>query len=186
MGKLGINLAGNFVLDNSIVGSPTEPDPVKKAGSSILNTQIRSLLTESRPLYKSILSFNYAVKKWNFNLANTLFGSTKFQDLDNGGGDMENIKAVFTPAVVSDLSVGYNFSKNVSLTVNANNLLNVLPKWDLVAQNAKGEAAINTAEKKALLRGFLGFSGRYDILGYNGSQFSQLGTMFNANLQIRF
>jgi len=41
-------------------------------------------------------------------------------------------------------------------------------------------------EKKALLRGFLGFSGRYDILGYNGSQFSQLGTMFNANLQIRF
>jgi iron complex outermembrane recepter protein len=185
-GKLGINLAGNFVLDNSIIGTPTEPDAVKKAGSSILNTQIKSLLTESRPLYKSILSFNYAVKKWNVNLANTLFGSTKFQDLDNGGSDMENIKAVFTPAVVTDLSVGYNFSKNVSLTVNANNLLNVLPKWDLVAQNAKGEAAINTAEKKALLRGFLGFSGRYDILGYNGSQFSQLGTMFNANLQIRF
>jgi iron complex outermembrane recepter protein len=185
-GKLGINLAGNFVLDNSIIGTPTEPDAVKKAGSSILNTQIKSLLTDSRPKYKSILSFNYAVKNWNVNLANTLFGSTSFQDLDNGGDDMENIKAVFTPAVVTDLSVGYNFSKNVSLTVNANNLLNILPKWDLIAQNAKGEAAINTAEKKALLRGFLGFSGRYDILGYNGSQFSQLGTMFNANLQIRF
>jgi iron complex outermembrane recepter protein len=185
-GKLGINLAGNFVLDNSIVGTPAEPDAVKKAGSSILNTQIKSLLTESRPRYKSILSLNYALKNWNFNLANTLFGSTSFQDLDNGGDDMENIKAVFSPAVVTDLSVGYNISKNVTFTLNANNLLNMLPKWDLVAQNAKGEAAINTAEKKALLRGFLGFSGRYDILGYNGSQFSQLGTMFNANLQIRF
>lgn len=185
-GKLGLNLSGNFVLDNSIIGTPTEPDAVKKAGSSILNTQIKSLLTESRPKYKSILTLNYALKNWNFNLANTLFGSTSFQDLDNGGDDMENIKAVFTPAVVTDLSVGYNISKNVSFTVNANNLLNILPKWDLIAQNAKGEAAINTPEKKALLRGFLGFSGRYDILGYNGSQFSQLGTMFNANLQIRF
>ncbi|MDZ7896719.1 MAG: TonB-dependent receptor [Arcicella sp.] len=185
-GKLGISLAGNFVLDNSIVGNPTIPKAIADAGSSILNTQIRSLLTDSRPRYKSILSLNYAVNKWNFNLANTLFGSTSFQDLDNGGGDMENVKAEFSPAVVSDLSVGYNFSKNVSFTANVNNLLNVIPKWDLYALNAKGESAINTPEKKALLRGFLGFSGRYDILGYNGSQFSQLGTMFNANLQIRF
>lgn len=186
MGKLGINLAGNFVLDNSIIGNPTTPKAIADAGSSILNTQIRSLLTESRPQYKTILSFNYSLKKWHFNLANTLFGSTKFQDLDNGGDAMENIKAVFTPAVVSDLSVGYDFSKNVSFTANINNFLNILPKWDLIAQNAKGESAINTPEKKALLRADLGFSGRYDILGYNGSQFSQLGTMFNANLQIRF
>ena len=186
MGKLGINLAGNFVLDNSIIGSPTTPKAIADAGSSILNTQIRSLLTESRPQYKAILSFNYNVAKWNFNLANTLFGSTKFQDLDNGGGAMENIKAVFTPAVVSDLSVSYNFSKNVAFTANANNFLNILPKWDLIAQNPKGESAISTPEKKALLRADLGFSGRYDILGYNGSQFSQLGTMFNANLQIKF
>ena len=186
MGKLGVSLAGNFVLDNVIVGNPTTPKAIADAGSSILNTQIRSLLTDSRPRYKSILSLNYAVKKWNFNLANTLFGSTSFQDLDNGGGDMENVKAEFSPAVVSDLSVGYNFSKNVSFTANVNNFLNVLPKWDLYALNAKGESAINTPEKKALLRGLLGFSGRYDILGYNGSQFSQLGTMFNANLQIRF
>ena len=186
MGKLGISLAGNFVLDNSIIGNPTVPKAIADAGSSILNTQIRSLLTDSRPRYKSILSLNYAINKWNFNLANTLFGSTSFQDLDNGGGDMENIKAEFKPAIVSDLSVGYNFSKNVSFTANVNNLLNVIPKWDLIALNSKGESAINTPEKKALLRGFLGFSGRYDILGYNGSQFSQLGTMFNANLQIRF
>ena len=185
-GKLGISLAGNFVLDNSIIGNPTVPKAIADAGSSILNTQIRSLLTNSRPRYKSILSLNYAINKWNFNLANTLFGSTSFQDLDNGGDDMENIKAEFKPAIVSDLSVGYNFSKNVSFTANVNNLLNVLPMWDLIALNSKGESAINTPEKKALLRGFLGFSGRYDILGYNGSQFSQLGTMFNANLQIRF
>lgn len=185
-GKLGINVAGNVTTQNEIVGNPVTPDAIKAAGSSILNTQIKSLLTESRPKYKAILGINYSLKKWNVNLANTLFGSTSFQDLDNGGADMENIKAVFTPAVVTDLSVSYNFSKSVSFTANANNLLNVLPKWDLIAQNETGAKAIANPADKALLRGFLGFSGRYDILGYNGSQFSQLGTMFNANLQIRF
>jgi iron complex outermembrane receptor protein len=185
-GKLGVNFAGNITLDNSIIGSPAEPAPVKAAGSSILNTQIRSLLTESRPRYKSILGLDYSVGKLYINLNNTLFGPTAFQDLDNGGDDMENIKAVFTPAVVTDLSVSYLFNSKVSLTLNANNLLNVLPKWDLVAQNDAGAKAIAKAEDKALLRGFLGFSGRYDILGYNGSQFSQLGTMLNANLTVKF
>lgn len=185
-GKLGFNLAGNFMLQNKIVGTPADPAAIKSAGSSILNTQIKSLLTESRPKYKSILGIDYTQGKWNVNLNNTLFGKTAFQDLDNGGADMENIKAEFKPAVVTDLSVGYMFSDKVSVMLNANNILNVLPKWDLVPLNAKGEAAISNPEAKALLRGFLGFSGRYDILGYNGSQFSQLGTMFNANIQIKF
>ena len=99
---------------------------------------------------------------------------------------MENIKAEFKPAVVTDLSVGYSFNSKVALTLNVNNLFNVIPKWDLVALNEKGKAAIANPEDKALLRGFLGFSGRYDILGYNGSQFSQLGTIFNGNLSIKF
>jgi iron complex outermembrane recepter protein len=185
-GKLAINLAGNVQLENSIVGSPANPPAIAAAGSSILNTQIRSLLTESRPNYKVILGFDYTVGKWIFNLNNTLFGKTAFQDLDNGGSDMENIKAEFSPAVVTDLSIGYSFSKKVSATINANNILNVLPKWDLVALNTKGQQAIANPDAKDLLRGFLGFSGRYDILGYNGSQFSQLGTIFNANVQIRF
>ena len=196
-GKLAINLAGNYVLVNKIVGSPNEPDPIGRAGKSILNEQIKSLLTESRPRYKAILGLDYAMGKFNVNLSNTLFGSTSFRDLDNGGDDMLDIKAVFKPAVVTDLSVGYAFTDKVSLAINVNNLLNVLPKWDLVASAAESvtdKAAsaaraakiLNDPAAKSLLRGFLGFSGRYDILGYNGSQFSQLGMMFNAALTVKF
>jgi iron complex outermembrane recepter protein len=185
-GKLALNLAGNFILKNEIVGAPTEPAPVKAAGSSILNTQIRSLLTESRPKYKTILGLDYTVGKFNVNLNNTLFGKTAFQDLDNGGGDMENLKAEFKPAVVTDLSLGYVISDKVTFTVNVNNLLGVLPSWDLVALNAKGEAALKDPANKSLIRGFLGFSGRYDVLGYNGSQFSQLGRIFNAQMTVKF
>jgi iron complex outermembrane recepter protein len=197
MGKLAINLAGNYMVKNEIVGTPTEPAAIKAAGSSILNEQIKSLLTESRPKYKVILGFDYNLGKFVFNLNNTLFGPTAFRDYDNGGGAMADIKAVFKPAVVTDLSIAYRFTEKVAFSLNINNLLNVVPKWDLEASSApsnKDAAAsaaraakiLNDPAEKALLRGFLGFSGRYDILGYNGSQFSQLGTVLNANLNIKF
>jgi iron complex outermembrane recepter protein len=196
-GKLHANLAGNFVLGNELVGTPAEPAAISAANSSILNAQIKSLLTESRPKYKMILGLDYLMGAWSFNLNNTLFGPTAFRDLDNSpnGDDMLYMKAVFQPAVVTDLSVGYTLSKNVSVGVNINNIFNVLPKWDIVKDVIAGapagptaarQAQLDNADAKALLRGFLGFSGRYDILGYNGSQFSQLGTIFNANLNIKF
>ena len=186
-GRLNVNLAGNFILENEIVGAPNEPRAVAAAGSSILSAQIRSLLTESRPEYKSILGLDYSLGKWLFGLNNTLFGPTRFQDLDNdfsvdGVSVMNNIKAEFTPAVVTDLSITYGFNSKVALTLNCNNLLDVLPEWDLVPINDAGRAAIADPARKSLLRGSLGFSGRYDILGYNGSQFSQLGRVFNAQL----
>jgi iron complex outermembrane recepter protein len=196
-GKLAINLAGNYTLKNEIVGSPNEPQAIKDAGSSILNEQIKSLLTESRPKYKVILGFDYVVGKFVVNLNNTLFGPTAFRDYDNGGDAMADIKAVFKPAVVTDLNIGYRFTEKVAFSISVNNLLNVIPKWDLVASSApsntdatasaaRAAKTLNDPAAKSLLRGFLGFSGRYDILGYNGSQFSQLGTVLNANLNIKF
>ena len=186
------------MLKNEIVGTPNDPDAIKKAGSSILNDQIKSLLTESRPKTKVILGLDYQVGDWSVNLNNTLFGKTGFRDFDNGGDIMADIKAEFKPAVVTDLAIGYSFSKKVSLGISINNLLNVVPKWDLIASSTatssteiaastvRANAVLKDAASKSLLRGFLGFSGRYDILGYNGSQFSQLGTVLNANLNIKF
>ncbi len=185
-GKLGINLAGNYTLKNEIVGSPNDPAAIKAGGSTILSTQIKSLLTESRPKYKAVLGMDYHINKLSVNLNNTLFGTTQFQDLDNGGSDMENIRQKFKPAVVTDLNLGYDFTSKVNLSLTVNNVFNVLPKWELEALNAAGQQVLNNAAAKNLLEGFLAFSGRYRILGYNGSQFSQLGTTFQASLNFRF
>ena len=185
-GKLGINLAANYTLDNKIVGRPNNPKAIADAGADILSTQIKSLLTKSRPKYKGILGFDYLVSKWNFNLNNTLFGPTEFQDLDNGGSDMENIKQKFSPAVVTDLNIGYNFSSKISANIIVNNLFNIIPKWKLEALNPAGQAVLNNATAKNLLEGFLEFSGRYKIMAYNGFQFSQLGTIFNAAVTFKF
>jgi iron complex outermembrane receptor protein len=192
-GRLGVNLAGNVTLNNEIIGSPNNPKPVEDAGTDILSAQIRSLLTESRPKYKAVLGFDYLMRKWSFNLNNTVFGPTKFQDLDNGGAVMNNIKQVFETKVVTDLNIGYNFTDNISASFAVNNLLNVLPEWKLELTGspsdpnyADAQAALANPADKSLLEGFLAFSGRYRILLYNGSHFSQLGTTFNASLTFKF
>ncbi|MEO8414175.1 MAG: TonB-dependent receptor [Ginsengibacter sp.] len=200
-GRLGINLAGNYTLANEILGSPNNPKPIADAGSSILSTQIKSLLTESRPQYKAVLGFDYNVNKFSIDLNNTLFGPTKFQDLDNGTSYdglgitgvsnqgrnvMNDIRQRFKPAVVTDLNVGYNFSEKISVSITVNNVLNVIPKWDLQSLNSDGQKVLDNVTAKSLLEGFLEFSGRYKILAYNGSQFSQLGTIFQASLTFKF
>jgi len=185
-GKLGINLAGNYSLSNKIVGTPNEPAAISSAGSTILSTQIKSLLTESRPEYKFVLGFDYTVKKLGLSLNNTLFGPTRFQDLDNGGSIMESIRQEFKPAVVTDLNIGYEFCKSFSANIGINNIFNILPKWELKPLDNAGKTYLSNAADKELLEGFLEFSGRYRILGYNGSQFSQLGTLFQASAVFKF
>jgi len=192
-GKLGINLAGNFTLNNEIIGSPSTPKIIADAGSSILNAQIRSLLTEGRPQFKVIGGLDYSIGNFNIVLNNTMFGPTKFQDLDNGGSQMNNIKQVFSTAAVTDLNIGYNFSKHISASFTVNNLFDVLPTWKLELTGspsdpdyAAAKATLESPADKSLLEGFLSFSGRYRILGYNGSQFSQLGTTFMGQLSFKF
>ena len=106
---------------------------------------------------------------------------------------MNNIKQVFKTAVVTDLNVGYAFTNKVSAAITINNLLDVLPKWDLEltgnpadANYANAVSTLNNPAAKSLLEGFLEFSGRYRILAYNGSQFSQLGTIFQASVNFKF
>ncbi len=192
-GRLGVNLAGNYTLVNKIVGNPNNPKAIADAGANILSIQIRSLLTESRPKFKGVLGLDYFINKFNINLNNTLFGPTKFQDLDNGGSIMNNIKQVFKTAVVTDLNIGYAFTNKVSAAITVNNLLDVLPKWGLELTGSSADAnyanavsTLNDPAAKSLLEGFLEFSGRYRILGYNGSQFSQLGTIFQASINFKF
>ena len=191
-GKLGVNVAGNFVTENKIVGSPNDPKAIKDANATILNQQVKSLLTKGRPQYKMIAGIDYSLNKFNVVLNNTLFGPTEFQDLDNDGDwydarmDANNIKQVFSAAVVTDLNIGYTFNENLSASFSINNLLDVLPKWKLKALNADGEEVLSDPQLKSLMEGFLTFSGRYNTLGYNGSQFSQLGRTFALQLTYKF
>ena len=72
----------------------------------------------------------------------------------------------------------------MQLTFTINNIFNVLPKWQLEGLDEVGNNYLADPLRRQLLEGGLTFNGRYRILGYYGSQFSQLGTTFAASLKI--
>ena len=64
---------------------------------------------------------NYSVNKWNVFLGNTYFGEVTRNGFPFG------VVQKHAPKEVTDLSVGYEILKNLTLTIGANNLLNVYP-----------------------------------------------------------
>lgn len=207
-GKLGFNLAANYVLFNKLSGAKSvsdyeendgkatnyqdysslpngdviNPKLIADAGKSVFDFTQEALLLSSRPQYKAILGIDYAVGKVNVALNNTLFGPTTFRQ----AGLDQNLKTVFKPAVVTDLSLNYQISKTLSFGINANNLFNILPKWELKARNSAGEAILADPAQVKTQSNLITFNQRYAIVTYDGSQFSQLGTTLAANLTVRF
>ncbi|MFN0035567.1 MAG: TonB-dependent receptor [Saprospiraceae bacterium] len=198
-GKLGFNLAANYVIGNGLDGAKStsdyeggdvtkpngnviNPDLIQRAGKSVFDYTQDALLFSSRPKYKAILGIDYRVKKISISLYNTLFGPTTFRQ----AGLNVNLKTVFKPAVVTDLGVNFELTKSLSLGINVNNLLNILPEWELKALNGAGETVLNDPAKVKNNSNAITFNQRYSIVTYDGSQFSQLGTTLAANLTVKF
>jgi iron complex outermembrane receptor protein len=136
----------------------------------------------SRPEMKWILGANYKIGKLDFSLNNTYFGKTTFKQ----DGLDSNLRTEFTPKVVTDFGINFSASDKLTIALNINNLFNVLPEWKFKAENAAGEAIINDAAKIKNQSNLITFNQRYSQTTYDGSHFSQLGTMFNLSLNYKF
>ena len=71
------------------------------------------------------------------------------------------------------------------------NLFNVMPKWDFVdlktGTRTRFEVKNNVPSAKYWEQfNLITFNGRYSNVTYDGSQFSQLGAIFNASLNFKF
>ena len=191
-GKMTVNLSGNYSLKNDRDGAVNNPATVSKAGQSVLDATQEALMFTSRPKFKTILGLDLDYQKMNFSLNNTVFGPTTFR---NAGMD-ENLSVVFKTKTVTDFAFNYQLTKNITLAFNINNLFNVTPEWKFVAvgDTAKGNALINsTAIDPAygltpieVQRNLITFNGRYSMVTYDGSHFSQLGRMYATSLNWRF
>ena len=185
-GKLGINLAGNYTFENKYT-SIKNPKLIADAGKSIFDRTQDALLFSSRPKYKVILGFDYMINKIGINFNNTLFGPTRFHQ--NGLDD--NTDTEFIPRVVSDLSVTIPFSSKTTLTLNASNLFNVMPKWNFIDLKTGTKTHYSAKDNVPSQKYFdqynlITFNGRYSNVTYDGSHFSQLGSIFNAQLNVKF
>jgi iron complex outermembrane recepter protein len=188
-GKLAVNLSSNYTIENERDGAVNNPAGVAQANQSVLDATQEALMFTSRPKHKSILGLDMDYSKVNFSVNNTVFGPTKFRQ----AGLDANLETEFKTKVVTDFALNYNLSDKMTLSFNVNNLFDVTPKWRFKARNAAGQALLSSTTLDAYGRtptqeqtDLITFNGRYDMVTYDGSHFSQLGRMFNASLQVRF
>jgi iron complex outermembrane receptor protein len=192
-GTLDLNLSGNYTIDNKA----TEDIPtinVEGTEYDVLDRSNLALMFTSRPKTKWILGASYEIDKVGLSLNNTYFGKTTFKQKFMSS----DLRTEFTPKVITDLAINYKASDKLTIAFNVNNLLNVLPEWAFKAENAAGQAIIDDTSVISIANGGSGltqleneanaitFNGRYSQMTYDGSHFSQLGTMFNLSLNYQF
>jgi len=202
-GKLGFSLSGNYTIENERDGAVKNPAVVANAGQSVVNDTQEALFFTSRPQTKWILGANYDIGKFGFSINNTYFGKTEFaqqglQDLESlftnpadipagaiadGGSDL---KTEFIPKIVTDLGINYNATDNITIALNVNNILNVLPEWEFTDATPTGQAILDGASVTNSPSNLITFNQRYSQMTYDGYHFSQLGTLFNLSLNYRF
>ena len=180
-GKLTINFAGNYTLSNKLDGSITNPKLIGDAGQSTFDYIQEALLLTSRPKYKAVLGGDLFLSKWNFALNNTLYGPTTYR---NDGLD-KNLKLEFQTKVVSDINIAYQFNSRINASIAVNNIFNITPEWKLKALNSNGDAILSDPALVKKNVNAITFNGRYSMVTYDGTHFSQLGTTFLATLNFK-
>ncbi|WP_158837397.1 TonB-dependent receptor [Polaribacter sp. L3A8] len=188
-GKLAFNLSGNYTIENDRTNDI--PTIVGEDGNSyaVLDRSTEALMFTSRPKTKWILGANYDINKFGFSLNNTYFGKTTFKQKFMSN----DLRTEFTPKIVTDLGINFNATEKITIALNINNLFNILPEWAFKAENAAGQAIIDdtsiTSTGLTALENnsnAITFNNRYATTTYDGSHFSQLGTMFNLSFNYQF
>lgn len=181
-GVLGLNLSGNYTIKNEREGEVKNPDFVTANGQSIVNATQEALFFTSRPETKWILGANYEIGKLGLAFNNTYFGKTTFKQQ----GMSNDLRTEFTPKIVTDIGVTYTATDNMTISLNVNNALNVLPEWSFKAENSAGTALLADPVQVKNQSNLITFNQRYSQMTYDGYHFSQLGTMFNVSLNYKF
>lgn len=115
-----------FTLSKTTVEDVKIPTAIANAGLSdtYFDPTSRIYLESAVPTTKGNLSHNLKIgDHWNFFLRNGYFGEVREATNEND----PNIDYTFGAKVITDLTAGYSFSDNVTLTIGANNLLDVYP-----------------------------------------------------------
>jgi iron complex outermembrane receptor protein len=142
------DLANTFTK-TQIVGD-VHASPLLVGKESIyLDEASRILIEHVTPRIKTNLSLDYSWNKWNAFVRNVYFGEV--QQPTNVVANRQTLPG----RVITDVGAGYNLTKNLKLTVGANNIFDVYPAQLLLgSQGTSGILYPNQAPQ-------FGFLGRY-------------------------
>ncbi|AZA81244.1 TonB-dependent receptor [Chryseobacterium lactis] len=117
-GKLTATLAGNY-NDMEITKVNTSKQLEGKE-NIYLSARERAFILASAPKTKVNLNLNYKINKFNVNLQMVRFDKVTLIGYDD-------LEQVYNPKVTTDLSFGYEFSRNLNLTLGSKNVFNRYP-----------------------------------------------------------
>ncbi|UCA58220.1 TonB-dependent receptor [Chryseobacterium rhizoplanae] len=129
-GNLNINLAGNYT--ETKITDFHFPDNIKTPQKEFFGPDQINIIETLSPKTKASLGLTYGIGKFSFLVRNTYFGKV-IRDGYPFGEVQE-----FAPKVVTDISVGYDITKNINFTVGANNVFDVFPDLQIYKNSYYG------------------------------------------------
>jgi len=147
--NLGVTLVGN-INDMKI----TKVNNGNLDAETFFGAREQAFLLASAPKNKFGLNLNYSHKKFDSGLAFTHFSKVVLVDY---GGEND----VYSAKTSTDLTVGYQFTKQLKLTVGSNNLFNIYPDQQDETGNTEAGGYWDAVQ--------MGFNGAYYYarLGFN-------------------
>lgn len=119
-GKLSATLAGNY--NEMEITKVNTSEKLKGKEDTYLSARERAFILASAPKTKVNLNLNYKINKFNANLQLVRFDKVKLIGY-SGTDDYQ----LYGAKVTTDISFGYEFSKNLNLTIGSKNLFNRYP-----------------------------------------------------------
>lgn len=119
-GKLSATLAGNY--NEMEITRVNAPDKLKGKEEIFMSPREKAFVLASAPKTKINLNLNYKINKFNANLQLVRFDKVKLIGY-SGADDYQ----LYGAKVTTDISFGYEFSKNFNLTIGSKNLFNRYP-----------------------------------------------------------
>ncbi|MBB6371161.1 TonB-dependent receptor plug domain-containing protein [Chryseobacterium shigense] len=119
-GKLSATLAGNY--NEMEITKVNTSEKLKGKEDTYLSARERAFILASAPKTKVNLNLNYKINKFNANVQLVRFDKVKL--IGYGGADDYQL---YGAKVTTDISFGYEFSKNFNLTIGSKNLFNRYP-----------------------------------------------------------
>lgn len=137
------------------------PELIDNAGlsSSFFDGQEEAFLTLAQPRTKLNLTNMLSYNSWDFMLRNVYFGEVTDPDDFNGDARVEGTTvsddAIYAGKLITDLTVSKSFSDNLSVTVGANNLLDIYPDENRTGGTSGDQFVYSRRTSQ------FGYSGRY-------------------------